>query len=256
MTRFLTICALGLLTTSSLTTLSYAEDAPAGLTVAQKDEVNTLIETFIRENPNVIMDSIQQHQIDAQAKAEAEAVEKLNTHKEYLMSDALPHVGNPKGDVKIIEFFDYNCGYCKRAFQDILLLLEADKNVEVIFVDMPILGDSSLEAAKWSLAAEEQDKYFDFHTALMKFSGQKDENSLKTLAEASRLDLAKLEEAAKDKKIVDTIEKHLAVARDLGIGGTPGFIINDQIYRGYLGYDGLKGVIDEIRNAKKDDAAE
>jgi protein-disulfide isomerase len=212
-----------------------------------KSDVTSLIEQYIRENPQVIISSLEQHQRDQEVRAEEQATQKLSEHQEFLASGDLPRVGNAEGDIKIVEFYDYNCGYCKKAFADLQILLEADKNVQITFVEMPILGESSLEAAKWAEAAIKQDKFFDFHSALMKFSGQKTEESMKALAEAAGLDVAALTEAAKDPAIIDRIQKNISVANDIGIRGTPGFVVNGKIYRGYLGYDGLKAVIDEIR---------
>ncbi len=235
---------------SVLSVYSFAQDEKS----LSKADVTQMIESYIKENPQVIIDSLQQHEITQREEEEAQAAEKLNTHEDYLKTGDLPRVGNPDGDIKIVEFYDYNCGYCKKAFTDLQILLQADPNVEVTLVEMPILGESSLEAAKWSTAAANQEKFFNYHGAIMSFSGQKDEANLRTLAESSGIDVALLAQNAKDPAVVDTIEKNINVARDIGIRGTPGFIINGEIYRGYLGYDGLKAVIDEIRMSNKDAA--
>jgi protein-disulfide isomerase len=217
--------------------------------------VNTLIGDYIKNNPEEILASLEQHQIDQAARAEEVAAETYVKNKDYFESDAVETVGNENADVKVIEFFDYNCGYCKRAFTDIQTLLDKDKNVEVVFVEMPILGPTSLTAAKWALAAAKQDKYFEFHAALMKYPGQKNESSLEKLAEEVGLDVAQLKEDANDEELLANLEKNLALAREMGISGTPGFIVNGEVYRGYLGYDGLQAVIEEARLAQENNAA-
>jgi len=183
---------------------SYAEDAVATLT---KGDVNTLIENYIKENPQMIIESLQAFEVAQQKRVEDDAAKKLVEHQEYLKSGDLPRVGNPEGDIHIVEFYDYNCGYCKRAFNDLQLLLEADKNVQVTFVEMPILGEASLEVAKWSMAAEAQDKFFEYHSALMKFSGAKSAATLETLATSSGLDVATLKADRKSEAMLDQIEK-------------------------------------------------
>lgn len=235
----------------------------AGMTIAQdatplsKDEVKSLVEEYIKENPAVIIESLQNFEIEQREQEEAAANERLSNHEDYLKTGDLPRVGNPEGDVKIVEFFDYNCGYCKQAFNDLQILLQADPNVEVTFVEMPILGEPSLEAAKWSMAAEAQeDKYFNYHGAIMSFSGPKTEANLRTLAQSAGLDVEALTVAAKDPSVLDRIEKNIQVARDIGIRGTPGFIVNGEIYRGYLGYEGLKAVIDEVRMSNEAETSE
>ena len=230
-----------------------------GMTIAQdaaplsKDDVKALVEEYIKDNPKTIIEALQNFEVQQREQEEAAATERLSNYEDYLKNGDLPRVGNPEGDIQIVEFFDYNCGYCKQAFNDLQILLQADPNVQVTFVEMPILGEPSLEAAKWSMAAEAQeDKYFNYHAAIMSFSGQKTEANLRTLANSAGLDVEALTVKAKDAEVIDKIEKNIQIARDIGIRGTPGFIINGEIYRGYLGYEGLKAVIDEIRMSAED----
>ncbi len=224
--------------------MTTAQDTPAALS---KADIQNIVKEYIAENPQEIIEALQNFEVSQREQEEQEASARLENHQEFLKTGDLPRVGNPDGDIKIVEFFDYNCGYCKQAFNDLQILLQDDKNVEVTFVEMPILGEASLEAAKWSMAAEPQDKYFNYHGAIMNFSGPKTEANMRTLAQSSGLDVEALVTKAKDPSILDAIEKNVQVARDIGIRGTPGFVINGEIYRGYLGYEGLKAVIDEIR---------
>ena len=174
-----------------------------------------------------------------------ELLEKLKGEKNMALA------GNPDGDVTVVEFFDYNCGYCKKAFEEIQSLLKDDKNAKIVFYDMPILGPDSLESSKWSLAAKKQNKYFEYHKALMGHQGGKDEATFKKLAEEAGLDAEKLAKDKNDPAIEEEIKTHIKTAQDLGIQGTPGFLINEKIFRGYIPYDVIQKTIKEERNAAK-----
>lgn len=235
--------------TLSLIVLSLATSnvAAQSLSDEQQKAVKQAIENYIQNNPDIIIQSLEQHQQDKMAERARQEADNLEKNIAYLSPENHPNAGANQGDVTVVEFFDYNCGYCKRAFQDIQILLESDENVQVVFVEMPILGPSSILAAKWSLAAAKQDKYFDYHAALMKFSGEKNEQSLSAVAESAGLDVAQLKQDAESPDIMEKIQKNIEIARKVGISGTPGFVVNEEIFKGYLGYDGLKGVIDEAR---------
>lgn len=217
--------------------------------------INKLIGEYIKAHPQEILDSLEQHQVDMAEKEEQKAAAYLQEKKGFFESDAVPTVGNPDADIHVVEFFDYSCGYCKRAFNDLALLLEEDENVKVTFVDFPILGPGSLLAAKWSMAAKNQgdDKFFAYHSALMKSPGTQSEEVLEMLAEKAGLDVGKLKEDVNDPAITAALEKNREIAVELGIRGTPAFIIGDELFRGYLGYDGLTAVIQEKRNEKPEE---
>ena len=212
-----------------------------------KDDVTAIIQEFIRDNPTVIIDSLKKYEADQRIKEEEEAAARLSDHEDYLLNGDLPRVGNPDADVQIVEFYDYNCGYCRHAFKDLQILLQDDKNVQITLVEMPILGEQSVEAAKWSTAAADQEKFFNFHGALMGFSGPKTPENLTTLAENSGIDMGPLLERLEDPAILDQFDKNRNVAYDIGIRGTPGFIVNGEIIAGYPRYDGLVALIKEAR---------
>ena len=213
----------------------------------EKEKINEMIETYIQDNPAIIMQSLEDFRTQQMAEAEAEQQQALLNSSAVFEDDKFPVVGAADADVRIVEFFDYNCGYCKRALQDLQLLLEADDKIEVVLVDMPILGPDSLVASKWALAAEKQDKYFDYHTAIMAHSGRKNEQIMETLAKNVGLDIEKLRADANSEEVAERIQENLELARTIGIQGTPGFIIGDELYRGYIGYDGMKAIITETR---------
>lgn len=225
--------------------------AKAEMTPEQKAEVEALVKQYILEHGEVLIESVNNYQKKQEETANKESEVKA---KELLVSlkdnKDVAVVGNPDGDVTVVEFFDYNCGYCKKAFEEVQSLIKDDKNVKVVLYDMPILGPESHEIAKWSLAAKKQDKYWEYHQALMKHQGGKDADTFKKLAEEAGLDGEKL---AKDKdapEVEAEIQKHLEVARNLGIQGTPGFLIDEKVFRGYIPYDAMTSSIKEVRAAK------
>ncbi len=226
--------------------------AESAFTPEQKKELEGLFKDYIMNNPQAIMDSVQVYQMKEQERAQKSAEEKLAEYKDPLTkSNDIPFTGNPDGDVTVVEFFDFNCGYCKKAFEDVMKVLEEDKNLKVVFIDMPILSDKSQMMSKMALAAHKQGKYFDAHKALMNYRGtQTEENYLNALKEAG-LDIEKIKTDMASPDIDVAIQKHMKIANDLNIRGTPGFIVGDQLHPGYIGLDGLKMAIQDARGAEK-----
>lgn len=222
--------------------------AKAEMSADQKKEVEALIKQYILENGDVLIESVnkfqQKQEAEANKAAQVNAVELLDSLKD---DKAVAQAGNPKGDVTVVEFFDYNCGYCKKAFPEVLELLKDDKNVRVVLYDMPILSQDSHEISRWALASRNQGKYFEYHKLLMLHQGPTNVDTLKKIAKEAGLDANKLEKDKDDPKIEEEIQKHLAMAQKLGIQGTPGFLINEQIFRGYIPYDAMKAAVAEER---------
>lgn len=228
------------------------EAAPAApatsgeFTAEQKTQIQAVIKDYLVENPEIIAEAMTALQIKQQQQQQEQALSKLEAHKDFFSSADLGTAGNKDGDVTVIEFFDYNCGYCKKAFEDVNALLEKDKNVKVVFVEMPILSETSQVAAQWALAAKEQGKYFEFHKALMEFQGNKDEAALTEIAKKLELDIEKMKTDAASEKTQNTLVKSIEVSRDIGIQGTPAFVVGKQLFRGYIGTEALiKSVQDE-----------
>lgn len=238
---FLSLAAIGIL----LTPQAFAAEE------LSQDKVKQLIAEYIQEHPEEILQSLDNYQLEQARLEEEVAQQALAENMEFFDGDGVPTVGNPDADIHVVEFYDYNCGYCKRAFSDVAMLLEEDENVKVTLVDMPILGPSSQLAAEWSLAAKNQgaDKFFEFHSALMKNPGTKNEGVLEMLAEKAGLDVEQLKKDLEDPEIVPHLDENKRMAAEIGVRGTPAFIVNGELFRGYLGYDGLKAVIKDKRDA-------
>jgi len=227
----------------------FAASPAQALDEAQTTEIEAVIQNYLNENPHVIADALSQHQANEQQRQEQAATAKLSEYKDYFATSDLPFAGNPDGDVVIVEFFDYNCGFCKRALTDIEETLEKDDNVKIIFQEMPILGPSSRVMAEYSLAAHKQGKYFDYHRAIMHFNGSKDAEQLEKLAEEAGLDVEQLKIDAKSPEIAAEIQKSIDIAGDIGVRGTPAFIIGNDLHKGYLGPGGLVNEIEKARSA-------
>lgn len=218
------------------------------LTDAQKAEVKKLFDEYLSESGSAIIDSVnkfQEQQMEEQQKAASEKAKVFMADLDKTPNLAM--TGNPEGDITIVEFFDYNCGYCRKALAEVEKLLETEKNAKVVFIDMPILGPASMEASKWSVAAINQEKYFEYHRAIMNHNGPKNEPTLVKLAQDLDLDVDQLKKDKESKEVAAIIQANLDKARELGIQGTPGFIIESEVVRGYVTADQMKETIASFR---------
>lgn len=214
-----------------------------------KKEIQEIVKETISENPEIIVEAFQKYQKDQRQAQQEKQREQFLANKDELFEDNnSPTIGSDNPDaVTIVEFFDYNCGYCKRAIGAVNKVIDTEENVRFIFKEFPILSESSELAAKYALAAEKQDKYLEFHTALMEFKGPKNEESLTKLAKDMGLDVNKLKKDANSEEVNKEIQETKALARKLGISGTPAFIIGDDLSPGYIPYEQMKAMIEKAR---------
>lgn len=222
-----------------------------GIPDDERAKIETVIQDYLDKNPGVVLQALEKHQENQRTEMERQFVDKFATLKDQIVKDGHPTIGPETADVTIFEFYDYNCGYCKKAFADVAKIVEEDKNVRFIFIEMPILSENSIEAARWALAIDKQGKFFEYHSALMKHGGMKDKATLEKYATEVGVDIKKATADADSKAILEVIEKNLALARDLGISGTPAFVIGNQLTPGYMGYEGMKAAIAESRKNGK-----
>lgn len=212
-----------------------------------KKEVQAIVREYLIENPEVVIEAIEAYQANQQEIEARRSKETIATRKSELFGKDLPYFGNPDGDVVIAEFFDYNCGYCKRALDEVIKVVENDPGIKIVFHEMPILSEASSEAARYAVAAHKQGKYFDYHRELMKFAGPKTTEALEKLAEKVGLDVEQLRKDAASREVRGQIEKSLTLSRDLGIRGTPAFVIGDTLAPGYLTHKNMLEVIAQVR---------
>jgi protein-disulfide isomerase len=222
--------------------------APALAQALDEDRIKALALEAIRENPGIVMEAVEALQAQ-QAEAERAAIgDVLADRREELVADPnAPVLGNPEGDVAVVEFFDYNCPYCKRAAEPVARLLDADEGVRLVYREWPILGEGSLFAARAALAARAQDKYEEMHEALMGYPQRVDEEVVMDAAERLGLDLDRLREDMDAPEVEDHIAQSMALARALGVTGTPAFVIGDQLAPGLIPFEELQRLVAEAR---------
>lgn len=227
--------------------------AEAAFTDAQKEALGPLVREYLIANPEIIMDAFDAYQKKQEADQQQMFNERISAARPRLFdNNPAPRAGSKSPDVQIVEFYDYNCGYCKKAVEDVVALLKEDTGVQFIFMDMPILNPTSADAARWALAAEKQGKHFEYHVALMQEGGPRNKDMFERLGKDLGLDVDKLrKDAEEDKSIREAIEKNMELSRELGIRGTPAFIIGDNMIPGYVGLDGLKQVVAQVRSQNK-----
>lgn len=231
--------AFGLVSPSSLVAQEFSQD--------QREELGGIIRDYLIGNPEVLREVIQALELKEQQSAAAAATAAISERgKEIYRSEDDLVAGNPDGSVTMTEFFDYNCGYCKRAMSDVLALIESDDDLRVVFKEWPILGEGSRFAAQAALASRRQGKYWEFHLALME-TRKVDETSTMEVAERIGLDVEQLEADMASPEVAAVIDRNMQLAAALGIQGTPAFFIDKQFIPGAVGQEALEKVIAEVR---------
>ena len=207
----------------------------------KKDEIDSIIKNFILENPQIIEKTLQDLNLERSQKNFKLALTDLKKIPN-------PNLKKNNADITIYEFFDYNCGYCKSVMQNIFNIYKKDKKVEIVFVEYPILSNSSLSAAIASLAARNQKKYFEFHSKLMKHTGKIDDKLLLSFAKDLKIDTKKLKSDYSNEKLMLIINKNREIANRLNLRGTPAFIIGNKIYPGAMSERDIEKAIALERN--------
>lgn len=187
----------------------------------------------------------------AASAQEMSPAEIAATKKAVFDDPAAPVMGNPAGSVTLVEFSDYNCGFCRKAMPEVTAFLKDNPDVKLVVHEIPIFGDGSRYAAMAALAAQQQGKYPEFHRALMQMRGRAEKASVLRVARDVGLDTARLERDMQDARITTQIEGNLALADTIGLAGTPSFIAGDRAVFGYLPKADLTELVDEARAAKK-----
>lgn len=215
----------------------------------QKQEVRDLVRDTILTNPEILVEAmsiLQKQQETARLDAQKTTLKSIRASIDK--GPLTPIAGNPDGDVTLVEFFDYQCGYCKRAFPGVMEVVSGDKNLRYVLKEFAILGPQSEIAARAALAAQKQDKYMDLHTALMTLPGRLNKDKILKTAKSVGLDVAKLQKDMKGDDVTAEIMSTRAIAQKLGLTGTPAFIIGDQVIPGAVSPAALKDAIKKARS--------
>ncbi len=223
----------------------FAADAFSGV---QKDEVKKLVREYLMEHPEVIADAINA----LQAKEEKAKADKVTATLKQRKNDLFEQtdgtvLGNPKGNVTLVEFFDYNCGYCKSMFPALMEAVKADGNIKLVVKEFPILGQPSVTASKAALAARKQNKYTELHLALMNHRGSLTDDAVLQVAKDAGLDVARLQKDMADPAITAILTKNHALAQELDIQGTPALIVGDTLIPGAVDKKRIQDLVKAAR---------
>ena len=221
------------------------------MTAKERDAFRAEVRAYLMENPEVLMEAIEVLETRQQEQQAQGDVALVQSNAADLFDDATSWVGgNPEGDVTIVEFVDYRCGYCRKAFPEVSKLVSEDGNIRLIMKEFPILGEQSVASSRMALAtrlAHGDEAYKKVHDSLINFRGEI--NELSVLALASDLDLDGDAIVAKmnSPEVDAIIAQNRALAQRLQISGTPTFVVGDQMLRGYLPYAGMQNVVSQVR---------
>ena len=245
--------AVALIGTLGLAPAAMAQNA--AFTDQQKQAIGEIVKDYLLKNPEVLTEVIgelEKRQAEAQQVAQAGAVKET---KQSLLNAAHSYVvGNPSGDVTLVEFFDYNCGYCKKALADVQTLMKSDSKLRVVLKDFPVLGPDSVEASRVALAVKNQlqgPKLFDYHVKVMDSRGRVNGERAMAVAKDMGLDMARLQKDMESAEIHGALQENMALGDKLNLTGTPAFIVGETVIPGAVGLDPLKQLVDNVRQCGK-----
>jgi protein-disulfide isomerase len=224
--------------------------AQAEPTAEERQEIERIVRDYILNNPEIIEDALialETKRREEEAARQQEAIAELSDQ----IFDS-PHqavVGNSDGDVSLVEFFDYNCGYCRRALNDMLALMESNPDLRMVLKEFPILSQGSMEAARISVAVNNlaPDKYLDFHRDMFARPGEADRDKALAVARGLGLDPDEIDEAAARPEVDEALAEVRSLAAALGVNGTPSYVVGGETVFGAVGFDRLQEKVGEAR---------
>ncbi len=206
----------------------------------KKEEIEKIVKNYLIQNPELIQSTLEDYKKTVEINKKNDAIALLRDINN-------PGFFNQNSDITIYEFFDYNCGYCKSVVEPIMNVISEDKKVDFVFVEFPILSQSSYIAATAALAAEKQGLYSNFHLSLMKIRGRITEDIIFEIAKKTGLNINQLKNDMNNPEIENKLKKNREIAKLLNLNGTPAFIVGDIIYPGALQKNNLKQMIKSFR---------
>jgi protein-disulfide isomerase len=239
----------------ALAAMALSPAAAQRIDSAQRGEIEKIVREYLLAHPEVLQEAmmeLEKRQAAMEAQRHQAAVK--DNAKELFSSPRQVVLGNPQGNVTMVEFFDYNCGYCKRAMDDMMALLKNDRNLKVVLKEFPVLGPGSVEAAKVASAARMQDKtgkkYLDFHQRLLSGRGQADKARALAAAKDAGFDVAKIEKDMEGEEVKASLQEAFKLAEALGLNGTPSYVIGEKVIVGAVGLEALQEGINTARCGK------
>ncbi len=245
--------APALLGLSLITGPAQALDLKA-LSDAEKAEFGAQVREYLLENPEVIIEAINILE-ERNAAVEAEADKQLvAANLDELVNDGYSWVGgNPDGDITLVEFMDYRCGYCRRAVPEVASLLASDGNIRLVIKELPILGEASVISSRFAVATKQvagDDAYKQVHDALLEFGGEPSEVTLRRLSDGLGLDSEAIIAAMSSDEVTEEINRTRELARKMNISGTPSFVLGTEMLRGFLPADQMQQIVNGVRAEK------
>jgi len=245
------LIAIGVAAALGAAALSAASPVRADeFTPAQRQELGKFIREYLVNNPNVLKEAIQALDKRDKETAEAERQKAVQNEAGPLFSSKYQAtIGNPKAAATLVEFFDYNCHFCKGALPDVTKLIKGDPNLKLVLKDFPVLGPGSVEAAKVASAARNQlpgDKFWAFHSKLLALHGPIGKTEAISVAKDLGLDMDKLAKDMESPEIKTGLDEAMRLADALQINGTPSFVVGQDVVVGAVGYDQLKDKVDSV----------
>ena len=215
-----------------------------------KQAIEKIVREYILKNPELVIEAIELFQEKQQVAEEEAKANALSARTDQIYSDpATPTSGEANAGVTIVEFFDYQCPYCRSMSRTLLDIVDAKEDVRIVWKEFPILGEDSVFAARAALAAGMQGRYLDLHRTLMITRSRLSQDWVMTLAEGIGLDVEKLKQDMGSTEITQQIGANLDLARQLGIRGTPAFIIDGKVFPGALDPSRLKELVNDARKS-------
>ena len=265
--------AIRFIVVSAIATLAMFEAAPTHAE-ALRGEIEAIIQDYLTDHPEAVQRIVKDYLIKNPGVLREALTELVKSRlsaaagignqsmaaaiksnaKLLLESPRQVTLGNPQGDITLVEFFDYNCGYCKRALSDMTALLKDDPNLRIVLKELPVLGPGSTEAARVAAAAHMQDptgqKYLVFHQALLGGHGPANRDTALAAARAAGFDMERLQADMTSDEVNQSLTESAKLAQAVGINGTPGYVIGDTVVAGAVGVAALKERIEASRRAQ------
>lgn len=214
----------------------------------QQNEIRTIVREYLLRNPEVIVEALQAFEEKQKAELANSQQSTIRQRQAEILNDPqTPSSGAANADVTIVEFFDYRCQYCKQVQPTMAQIARSDQKLRIVYKELPILGPDSVVASRAALAAHIQGQYLKMHNALMARRGTLDEATVLAIAGEVGLDAARLKTDMNRPEIGAQIERNRALARDLGIRGTPAFLIGEQIVPGAVDLETMRGLVARAR---------
>jgi protein-disulfide isomerase len=221
----------------------------------QREAIEQIFKDYLLKNPELLREAMVELERREQEAQKATQQSALKESRDRLVNSSRDMVaGNAAGDITLVEFFDYNCGYCKRALGDMRALMQGDSKLRVVLKDFPVLGLDSVEASRVALAMKQQlkgEKLFDYHVKLMETRGRVNGERAIAVAKDMGVDIARLQRDMDGPEVKAAIQENVMLGDKLGLSGTPAFVVGDEVISGAVGLEPMRKTVAGVRQCGK-----